>query len=120
MSAQDTLNRLSASLTQMQSQIGTRLGEFEAESITRQQAAKTEQTAALDLLRNAFDSNLAQLQSARLDLEAFNTLLQRNVGSAQVGFSRFTNPTTESSLRPMSAFGRTSTIGASQPGFGNR
>jgi hypothetical protein len=103
----------------MQSDISSRLDAFAAESIARQQAAKTEQTAALDLLRGSFDTNLQTLTSARLDLEAFNDLLQRNVGSASVGFSQFTNPTTQSSMRPMNAFGRTQTIGASRPAFGN-
>lgn len=113
----DQVEQLKASLLQSQQQLAARFQTFSGESLSRAGQATTQTSQSLDLLRNVFNANLGTTETARMDLQAINTLLSRQIGSAGVGFSRFTNPIARSSLSAgRQTTGRQSTIKASTKG----
>ena len=117
--ATDIVGGLRASLIQSRSQLAARLQSFSQEALSRVSTASSEVGTSLDLLRQVFSANLAESESARMEIENLNTLLAKQVGSAPVGFSRFTNPQRTSSFQARRAptFGRRqATLASSAPG----
>jgi len=116
MASQAIVNTLRTSLQSQRSKLAARLQAFTQESQARTGAATGDVSSSLDLLRQVFNQNLSESESARFELENLNTLLAKQVGSAPVGFSRFTNPQRVSSFQARKAptFGRKqATLGSS-------
>jgi len=116
MATQQIVAGLRTTLAQSQTTLGNRFAAFQSESALRAQQAQTDTTNQLNLLRGVFNQNLSNVESSRLDIESLNQLLSKQIGSAPVGFSRFTNPRVSSSFTKRPSRTRRSTIFAATQG----